>query len=143
MYGIIYKATGPSGLVYIGQTKNSLAHRKGQHAYMAKKGDERTAFQVSLLTLGFKSFAWEQIDTAETKLDLDQKERYWIAFYKSDNPAHGYNGTNGGIKTVYTTEARRKISETLKGKKRGPMPEATRRKLSEANKGQQPWNKGK
>jgi group I intron endonuclease len=139
VYGIIYKATGPSGLVYIGQTINSLAIRKAHHALRTKKGDRRTAFHIALLEHGFSAFQWEQIDTAETAEELDAKEKHWIAHYQSDNPAHGYNGTDGGIKTVYSPETRRKISEAKKGKPNGKKgkhhtPEHCRH-ISEANKG--------
>jgi len=130
MYGIIYKATGPTGLVYIGQTVKRLAERKAGHAFRAKKGDRRHAFQIALLADGFSNFTWEQIDTAENAGELDEKEKYWIAHYQSDNPAHGYNGTSGGKDTVYTIEARQKISEAIK-KAIAVIPEETRRRMVE------------
>jgi group I intron endonuclease len=139
MYGRIYKATGPTGKLYIGQTTQTLAKRKAAHAYRAKHGDKRTVFQLALLELGFKNFQWEQIDTAESKDELNQREKFWIAHFKADNPDHGYNHTEGGIKTVYTPEARRKISEAMKGKPNGREgthhTDETRRKISEANTG--------
>jgi len=143
VYGIIYKATGPSGLVYIGQTTESLKERKRRHQYRAYLGDRRGAFQIALLDEGFSAFAWEQIDTAENKIDLDQKERYWIAHYQSDNSAHGYNQNDGGIHYKANAETRRKMSESLKGKNKGKTAwnkgkhasKETRRKISEAHKG--------
>jgi group I intron endonuclease len=133
VYGIIYKVTGPTGLVYIGQTKQTLGRRKSIHAFRAKKGDRRGAFQIALLALDFSAFEWEQIDTAEMKEELDAKEKYWIAHYQSNNPAHGYNGTDGGAKTVYTIEARRRISEAVK-KAIAVIPEETRRRMVEKRK---------
>ena len=139
MYGIIYKATGPTGLVYIGQTTESLKERIRRHQCRAQRGDRRGAFQVAILEHGFSAFAWEQIDTAETAEELDEKEKYWIAHYQSDNPAHGYNGTTGGIKTVYTQETRQKMSEAQKGEKGywhgKTFSEEHRRKISKAHKG--------
>ena len=135
MFGIIYKATDPDGRVYVGQTVKSLSQRKGNHAYCVKKGDRRTAFHIALRTLGFSAFQWEQIDTAETKEELDAKEKQWIVHFQSDDPAYGYNGTNGGIKTVYTVETRRKMSVALKGKKKPPLTDEHRWKISEATKG--------
>ena len=152
MYGIIYKAIGPSGLVYIGQTTKSLTHRKGQHAYRAKKGDRRTALQIAILEYGFSMFTWDKIDTANSKAELDAKEKHWITYYQSDNPAHGYNSTDGGFHYKDTEETRRKKSKAHKGKERPeikgrPLSAEHRRKLSEAmkgkNKGKQPYNKGK
>ena len=160
MYGIIYKATGPSGLVYIGKTTNTLAKRKSEHAYCMKKGDKRSAFQFALLVESFSSFTWEQIDTAETKEELDEKEKQWIAHYESMNPEKGYNQQYGdfGRKQsavtkrklseinkgkIHSAETRKKLSEALKGRKKAPFTEEHRRKLSEAKKGCVPWNKGK
>ena len=132
MFGIIYKATGPTGKVYIGQTVNSLVTRKAHHAFHAKKGDRRDSFHIALLTEGFSSFIWEQIDTSESKEDLNAKKKHWIAHYQSDNPAHGYNGTDGGISYTPSPEHRKKLSKALKGIKRSPE---TRQKMSQAQKG--------
>jgi group I intron endonuclease len=149
MYGIIYKATGPGGTVYIGQTKHSLKKRKSEHKYRSLKGDRRTTFQIALLDEGFDAFAWEQIDTADTLEELDQKEIFWIAYYDSTNPERGYNNTNGGIYFTHTEEARQKMSESHSGKTLSPEhcqkismgkigrhhSLEARRKLSETKKG--------
>jgi group I intron endonuclease len=151
MYGIIYKATGPSGLVYVGQTVKSLTRRKANHAYRMKKGDRRTAFHVALLDEGFSNFTWEQIDQASTQKELNQKEIYWINRYKATDPAHGYNRnrdlTNGHTcfwkgKKLSETH-RQKIAEAMKGNKNGKglkgkgylVTQETHQKLSLANKG--------
>jgi group I intron endonuclease len=132
MYGIIYKATGPAGRVYVGQTVQGLATRKGEHIFRSKKGDRRSPFQTALLDEGAENFTWEQIDTAESREDLDEKEKQWIAHFNSINPVKGYNGTDGGSKTVYSPETRKKISEALKGKKKS-LEHC--RKVGEGNKG--------
>jgi group I intron endonuclease len=143
MYGIIYKATGPSGKVYVGQTKFTLAHRKGQHKFRAKKQDRRGAFQLALLEDGFDAFTWEQIDQAETREELDQKEKHWITHYDSMNPEKGYNNQSGGITTVYSPEARKKISAAHMGEKNNMFGKHhtldARRKMSEAHKGKRPY----
>jgi group I intron endonuclease len=115
-YGIIYKATDPTGKVYIGQTTESLSLRKSKHAYRVKKMDHRGAFQIALLEHGFSTFSWEQIDTAESKKELDTKEKKWIAHYRADDPTFGYNATDGGTNTRLSPETKRKISEAKKGK---------------------------
>jgi group I intron endonuclease len=140
MYGIIYKAVGPSGKVYIGQTTQALKARKRAHAYRTKKGDRRTVFQFALLEHGFDSFIWEEIDTADTPEELDAKEKAWIARYDSMNPEKGYNNTGGGIGGAPNEETRRRLSEVMKGKRAGekhPLygkhhSEETRRKIREA-----------
>jgi len=134
MYGIIYKAKGPSGLVYIGQTTQTLARRKSEHKVRALKQDRRYPFGIALLDEGFSNFQWDQIDTAENAEELDAKEKQWIAHYQSDNPGHGYNGTTGGISYTVTQETRQKMSEAGKGKKHS---EKHRRKIGEAQRGKQ------
>jgi len=131
MYGIIYKATSPDGKVYIGQTIRTLKQRKSAHAFRAKKQDRRTPFQLALLTEGFANFAWEQVDQAETKAELDAKEKYWISHYNSMNPEKGYNNQDGGIHYSPSAETLCKKSEAWKGEK-NPM----------FGKHLTPWNKG-
>jgi hypothetical protein len=159
MQGIIYRATGPTGKVYIGQTVQRLSERKGSHAYRAKKGDKRTAFCLAILELGgVNAFKWEHIDTFTSADELEQKEKYWTAFYKADDPQYGYSGQSGGIHYTPSAETRRKMSERFKGEK-NPMygrhltpwnkgmrgvqkhSEETRRKISEAGKGKQAGEK--
>jgi hypothetical protein len=134
MYGIIYKATGPGGKVYIGQTVKTLKARKSAHAFRAKKQDRRGAFQVAILEHGFDAFTWEEIDRADTPEELDVKEKDWIAHYDSMNPEKGYNGTDGGIRYKPSLEAIKKSAEARRG--RHPSAE-TRRKLRESHKGKQ------
>jgi group I intron endonuclease len=131
MYGIIYRATGPTGKVYIGQTTKTLNRRKSDHACRAKKGDRRGAFQLALLEYGLNAFQWEQIDTAATAEELSRKEKHWIAHYRADDPAHGFNLTAGGTVFSPTPETRQKISEALKGRH---LSVEHRHKLSKAKK---------
>ena len=99
--GIIYKATNTiNGQVYIGATKKKLDDRKQDHINKALKGYSGY-FQKALIEYGVNSFEWEQIDTAENKNELAQKEtEYIISFNSIEN---GYNSDNGGgfKKTVY------------------------------------------
>jgi group I intron endonuclease len=117
-YGIIYKAVGPTGKVYVGQTVESLKIRKGKHKYSSIKGDKRSPFQAALLEHGFDSFVWEQIDQAETKEELDQKEKEWIEKYNSTDPAFGYNDQSGGIHFEASEESKIKSSISNTGQKR-------------------------
>lgn len=151
--GIIYKAANTlNSKVYIGQTTYTLAHRKSNHAYRAKKGDKRTAFQAALLDEGFGNFQWEQIDSADSKEALDAKEKHWIAHYKADDPAYGYNLTEGGTHYSPSAEIRQKISKAKKGRA-VPLEvchkisrsmtglvksKETRKRMSEAKKGNCP-----
>ena len=80
----------------------------------------------------------EEVPTSQ----LDTREIYWIAFYDSNNPEHGYNMATGGDRHdgyELSEEVRKKISESMKGKP-GTMngkkhSEEVRKKMSESHKG--------
>lgn len=114
---IIYKATNKAnGKIYIGQTIRSLEYRKSQHFRDAKNNKRRTVyFHNAIYKYGEENFEFEIIDTAEIQEELDQKEIYWIKFYKSNKEEFGYNldsgGKSGGIKSDST---RQKISKKTK-----------------------------
>lgn len=79
IYGIIYKGINNyNSKVYIGQTINSLEIRTNQHKKLNHIIDK-----------------WEIIDKAYSREELDNKEKYWIDFYDSMNPAKGYNRQYG------------------------------------------------
>ncbi|MDR2952898.1 MAG: GIY-YIG nuclease family protein [Treponema sp.] len=94
-YGIIYKATGPSGKVYIGGTRSSLNCRKGQHRYRTVQKKRLTPFHRALIEEGFNNFQWELIDSAKNREELAKKEKLWICFYDSISLEKGYNRTVG------------------------------------------------
>lgn len=120
---IIYKATNLiNGKVYIGQTINTLEYRKNQHFREAKSKRRNTVyFHNALNKYGYENFKFEEIDSANTQEELDEKERYWIKYYDSINKNKGYNldsgGHSGGIKSE---ETKRKIGETTKIKWANP-----------------------
>ena len=133
IFGIIYKVINKADKkIYIGQTTKTLELRKKQHAYRAKKGDRRTAFQIALLKYGFDNFKWKQIDSAETQNELDEKEKYWIIYYKSNDFNYGYNLTDGGLNPKLSIDTKLKISISCKGQKRTIK---TRQKMSINRKG--------
>ena len=73
MYGIIYKVTNlQNGKVYIGQTIRTLNQRRTQHIYDARNSCS-FYFHNAIRKYGEDSFVWEQIDSAETAEELEQK----------------------------------------------------------------------
>jgi len=129
-----------NGKVYVGQTVQTLIERKNGH--LRKSKTRNYHFYSAIKKYGADNFEWRQIDDAENADELNQKERYWIAYYKSDNPEYGYNMNEGGLGARHTEETKRKISELRKGKKMPPHSPETRRKMSESLKGKTAWNKG-
>lgn len=136
-FGIIYKATFPNGKCYVGQTVNSLEHRKNQHIYCMDR--ENLAFHRAIKKYGADCLVWEVIDTAENVEELNAKEIASIALHKSYAHAidsNGYNLTLGGgggsSGRLISSETRAKMRNAQVGRTYG---EETRAKVSKAGKG--------
>ena len=92
--GKIYKIENmQNGKVYIGQTTKLLSERFQAHVNAAKSGSN-LKLSRAIRKYGKESFVISEIDSAETKEELNLKEIYWIDFYDSLNS--GYNMTLGG-----------------------------------------------
>lgn len=126
IYGIIYKVTNlVNNKIYIGQTTNSLNIRKTQHISDARNNSDMLLHKA-IRKYGEDAFKWEVIDKAYSKEELNNKEKYWIVYYKSNQKEYGYNCTNGGdafggkgednywYGKRRTEENKKRISETLK-----------------------------
>ena len=78
-------------MIYIGQTRKTVAERVKQHIYQQSKvGKAMTKY-------GTENFSIDVIDHADTQEELDSLERFWIAFYNSCE--NGYNTLIGGQPT--------------------------------------------
>lgn len=92
---IIYKITNKvNGMVYIGQTKNSIETRWKAHCADRKSKHACFKLQKAINEFGKAAFTVEQIDVATTKDEANEKEMYWISFY--DAIEKGYNTSPGG-----------------------------------------------
>ena len=143
---------------YIGQTVNPK-RRFNRHKHHLGNYDGQNHFYRAMNKYSELS-DWEYTVIEEVPKELlDQREIYWIAFYNSNDPKHGYNMATGGNRHdgfELSAESRRKISEAKKGRKfsaetckkisesqRGRKFSAEScRKMSAAKKGNS-WNKGK
>ena len=99
MYGIIYKITNKiNNKVYIGQVvaKKGLAKRWKRHVDTAKSG-ANYLISIAIRKYGEDNFTIEEIDTADSREELNEKEIYWISYYQSFTDRNkGYNMTSGG-----------------------------------------------
>jgi group I intron endonuclease len=137
---IIYKITNNiNNKIYIGQTIEDLKKRWSRHNWTCTKGRNAMAITNAIIKYGKENFIIEQIDTANTIDELNDKEIYYINKLNSLSP-NGYNLTTGGGNKRLSEETKRKISESNKGKKRS---EETKRKLSESHKGWVPTEETK
>jgi len=98
MNGIIYKITCTvNNKVYIGQTIRTMESRFERHIRDAERSENPTIhFQRAIKKYGRDAFKIEKIDEANSQQDLNEKERYWISFYKSTDNNFGYNSALGG-----------------------------------------------
>lgn len=120
---IIYKVTNlVNNKIYIGQSVNSLQHRKSEHYKDAKRLNRNTVyFHNALLKYNKEDFRWEIVDNSNSIEELNAKEIYWISYYNSTNKEKGYNlkaGGNGGGLCCESTK--QKIGETTKQKWKNP-----------------------
>lgn len=123
--GYIYKITNSvNQKVYIGQTKKTIEERFQAHIKKAKLHINRYLYDA-MNKYGYDNFIIEEIEQCADS-QLDEREIYWIAFYKSNNKNYGYNMTEGGgggntwSKNPHKEDTSRKISEHNKGKHSNP-----------------------
>ena len=83
----IYKITNRlNSKIYIGKDTTSNPNYYGSGAIL----------NHAIKKYGIENFTKEIIDTAETKADLAEKEKYWISFCNSTDKEIGYNISRGG-----------------------------------------------
>ena len=116
--------------VYVGQTFNEgtrYSAHKNSPKHIGQKNVFRSYFHEAIAKYGFENFKYEVIYELEyedsyidlVKKALDSLEIYLIKKYNSNDPAYGYNLTEGGGGTIgfkMSEEHKKKISEALKAK---------------------------
>ncbi len=126
----IYCHVFPNGKRYVGLTRTKLERRWGHNG-----GNYKTCV---LVNRAISKYGWENvehviIDAAKTKEEAEEKEKYYIRKYDSDNPEHGYNMLPGGDVSTNdaTEEMRYKLGNGNRGKRK---TEEEKRKISEGVK---------
>lgn len=90
----IYKITNiQNNKVYIGQTINTIECRFKQHL---RENRGSNLLHKDMQIQNKEDFKIILIDRAETQIEADEKERFWISFYNSTNTEYGYNLDSGG-----------------------------------------------
>lgn len=91
-HGFIYCYTSPSNKKYVGKTIESLKIRAGKDG----KGYRNcTALMRAFEKYGYENFTVEILEEVPYE-DLNDKEKYYIQLYKTQNPQYGYNIKPGG-----------------------------------------------
>lgn len=93
----IYKITNSvNGKIYIGKTtKANIKVRWAQHVWEAGR-DKRWPLQSAIRKYGVSNFTIETICEVGAESELNDRERFYIAQYRSTDPEVGYNLTPGG-----------------------------------------------
>lgn len=131
----IYKITNiQNNKVYIGQTIRPIKDRFHRHINDAMNDILDTHFARAIRKYGPESFSIEQIDSAESQDELNQREQYWIRYYNAIED--GYNETDAISKcggNTYKSKTkeemkviREKIRQTKLGEK-NPMARKIKR----------------
>jgi group I intron endonuclease len=136
--GFIYKITNKeNGMIYIGQTIQSLEDRWRQHR---KKSSTCLYLKRAFEKYGIDNFIFEMICSCDNE-ELDKLEIQYMTEFNSIVP-NGYNLREGGNSGRHNEETKRKISEALKGRTDiinhqlgKPVTEETKKKISDALKG--------
>lgn len=114
--------TSPSGKNYIGQASN-LFERKSDFMRHNQRYAGEAIENARKKYPDFTKWNYQVLEYCDIE-KLNDREQYWIEYYNSNNPEKGYNLTLGGDGCRgYTTteEAKKKISNSLKGRYVGEL----------------------
>lgn len=100
-YGTIYCFTNKvNGKKYVGQTRNGVDRRAYEHQRSAKTPSDSSYDQV--FHRAIRKYGWDNFiltvlaDNIDNQEDLDYLEDYFIQYYQTLTPQHGYNARTGG-----------------------------------------------
>lgn len=131
----IYKATSPSGKVYVGKTYLPLKTRIHAHSHDALVRNKPWAFSSAIRKYGPENIAYEIVhDNVLSYREINYLEKYYILKFKSSDSAYGYNLTEGGdggqllgssyikrsnsLKRFYASEDGARMKDSLRKKSR-------------------------
>ena len=110
--GFIYKITNKEiGMIYIGQTIQTLEDRWRQHR---KKSSTCLYLKRAFEKYGIDNFIFEMICCCDNE-ELDKLEIHYMIEFNSIVP-NGYNLREGGNSGRHNEETKKKISDALKGR---------------------------
>lgn len=106
---VIYKFTNiDNGKIYIGKSIDISARLKGHSIY---RKDKYSYFSNAIKRNGKKKFVCEFLVDCCDEETLLEAEKYYIAYYKSNQRKFGYNLTNGGDGVSPNKETRKKMKK--------------------------------
>lgn len=116
--GYVYVATCTvNGKQYVGKTMQWLSRRKLRHFKDAEAGSS-LIFHRAIRKYGRDAFIWEAVCRSSNERHLYVFEKWFIEDLNTKSP-HGYNMTDGGegaFGFTWSPEAKKRMSERLKGR---------------------------
>ncbi len=110
-YGCVYLVTNVvNGKVYVGQTIKPIQARWAGHL---KKAREGTAWPLlaAIRKYGPDAFTVAELERCAGAVELDAAEARWVAEFRSNTKAKGYNCTSGGgSRHEFTASSKAKMS---------------------------------
>jgi len=125
-----------TGKYYVGQHKGPDLQRYLRYKFSDARNYRGSSYLFNSMKKHPLPCDWTihaLLSDVQTKAELDQHERDFIAFLKSQDPEFGYNICRGGegFTGTFSAESKAKMSASHKGH---PTTSETRRKISEAHK---------
>lgn len=123
---IVYMYTFPNGKRYIGKTSTSLKDRQGGSKWSGYSSC--TVLMKAVKKYGIANIKQEILFEGEITDEYSSRlEQIYILLFKTNcrrfkNPQYGYNTTDGGEGTIghrHTTDFKKKMSKSKKGKNTG------------------------
>lgn len=118
-----------------------LCRNKKEHRSYPHKGDEVMGLKHHGLKFSEETLKVISENSKGHKLSEESKQKIEDALRGRKRPDLAERNKMRKGKTM-SDEVKKKISESLTGRIRGSPSEETKRKISDANKGRTPWNKG-
>jgi group I intron endonuclease len=121
-----------SGKRYVGKANHAVTRWRAHHTD-ARRTCPETCIGRALKKYGQSEFEFKVLEWCITEDAAYERERYWVSYFKSDQPEFGYNIESGGRggKTL-SAESRAKVSAALKGK---PLTPTHRERIGAAQRG--------
>ena len=143
----VYKRIGIYGIlntinnkIYIGKTGMNFGDRWDSHKSLLRNGKHDNPYlQRAWDKYGANAFEFIIIEECSVD-DLDDKEKYWIKYYKDKKLSYNILDGGDGFNNLHLSEeTKRKIGEKNRVNGLGrKVSEETRRKMSESHRGYKP-----